>query len=141
MGHYKGKKTLQIRRDFRFLCIPGPLQKQKTRQIRRDFRFLCIPGPLQKQKNTTDPQRFSFSLHPWTITKAKQHYRSAEIFVFFASLDHYRSKKALQIRRDCRFLCIPGPLQKQKNTTDPQRFSFSVHPWTTTKAKKHYRSA
>merc|ERR1712078_285418 len=121
MGH-KSKKTLQSRRDFHFLCIPGPPQKQKkhyrtaeifvfyasldhhkskkTLQNRRDFHFLCIPGPPQKQKNITEPQRFAFSMHPWTTTKAKK-----------------------------------------KNTTEPQRFSFSMHPWTTTKAKKHYRTA
>merc|ERR1712023_166686 len=73
--------------------------------------------------------------------KAKKHYRTAEIFIFYASLDHHKSKKTLQNRRDFHFLCIPGPPQKQKNTTEPQRFSFSLHPWTTTKAKKHYRTA
>merc|ERR1712078_981138 len=129
MGH-KSKKTLQSRRDFHFLCIPGPPQKQKkhyrtaeifvfyasldhhkskkTLQNRRDFHFLCIPGPPQKQKNITEPQRFSFSMHPWTTTKAKKHYRTAEIFIFYASLDHHNSKKTLQNRRDFHFLCIPG---------------------------------
>merc|ERR1711953_456391 len=150
MGHPNSKKAIQNRRDFHFLCIPGSLQKQKkhyraaeififsasldhykskrTRQNRRDFHFLCIPGSLQKQKNTTEPQRFSFSLHPWITTKAKKHYRTAEMFIFSASLDHYKSKNTLQNRRDFHFLCIPGSLQQQKNTTEPQRFSFSLHP-------------